>query len=80
MSPGTRLLASDSNTTYRPSSVIAPPIAPPVLSELPCLPFALTLTGTVAEDDANALGPVVSGVRGVRNLVDQTQVEEEAIG
>ena len=40
----------------------------------------VTLTGYVGEDDARALGPVVSGVRGVKNVVDRTEVEEEAIG
>ena len=40
----------------------------------------ITLTGFVAEDDAKAVGPVVSGVRGVHSVVDKTQVEEEAIG
>lgn len=40
----------------------------------------VTLTGTVSEEDAKALGPVVGGVRGVQNVVDRTEVEEEAIG
>lgn len=40
----------------------------------------VTLTGNILEEDAGALGPVVSGVRGVRNVIDRTEVQKETIG
>ncbi len=40
----------------------------------------ITLSGSILEEDASALGPVVSGVRGVKNVIDHTEVQEEAIG
>jgi osmotically-inducible protein OsmY len=40
----------------------------------------VTLSGIILEEDASALGPVVSGVRGVKNVIDHTEVQEEAIG
>lgn len=38
------------------------------------------LRGRVYEEDASALAPVVSGVKGVRHVVDETEVAEEWIG
>jgi osmotically-inducible protein OsmY len=71
--------SADEVLSQRVRDALGRVISHPRLVSISARGGVVTLTGTVLEEDANALSVIVRGVYGVKDVVDQTEVREEGV-
>lgn len=70
---------SDDVLAQRVRTALGRVISHPRMINISANAGVVTLSGTVSEEETKGLSAAVRGVEGVRDLVDQTEVREEAV-